>query len=164
MTRAELEQAVSDSLPRWLRMAQRLSGDPEIAEEAVQDALVRVARSWKSFRGQAALETWVARIVIHCVRDRMRVRRIRPVRAEAAEGVATDSRGPVETAMASEQQLRVRAAIGDLPDRQREVLSLTIWETRSPAEVAELLEINLQNVYATLHAARQRLKEVLREA
>ena len=164
LTRADLEQAVSDALPRWLRMAQRLSGDPEVAEEAVQDALVRVARSWTSFRGEAALETWIARIVIHSVRDRMRARRSQPVRSDRVAGITSNSRGPVETALACEQQQRVREAIGDLPDRQREVLSLTIWETRSPAEVADLLEINVQNVYATLHAARQRLKDVLRDA
>ncbi|QDV13520.1 ECF RNA polymerase sigma factor SigW [Rosistilla oblonga] len=163
LSHATLEQAVSELLPYWLRMAQRLSGDPEIAEEAVQDALVRVAKSWKGFRGQATLQTWVGRIVIHCVRDRMTARKQPTGCQEAAPDVVAKSRGPVEELLASEQQQRVRTAIGLLPDRQREVLTLTIWEAKSVAEVGELLEISTQNVYATLHVARQRLKEILRE-
>ncbi|QDV70184.1 ECF RNA polymerase sigma factor SigW [Rosistilla carotiformis] len=163
LSRASLEQAVSDSLPYWLRMAQRLSGDSEIAEEAVQDALVRVAKSWKSFRGQSAIETWVGRIVIHSVRDRLAARRPSLQNGDEAGSIESTARGPMEELLAVEQQQRVRAAIATLPDRQREVLTLTIWEAKSATEVAELLEINTQNVYATLHAARQRLKEILRE-
>ena len=50
----------------------RLTGDPDRAEEIVGETLVRVSRSWKSFRGEARFRTWLYRIVINVFRDGVR--------------------------------------------------------------------------------------------
>jgi hypothetical protein len=68
------DRLMREHLPAAQRFAMRLTGDPHEAEEVVQDALLRVARSWQTFRGEASFRTWMLRIVIHAAHDR-RVRR-----------------------------------------------------------------------------------------
>ncbi|MEZ6090050.1 MAG: sigma-70 family RNA polymerase sigma factor [Pirellulaceae bacterium] len=153
---AELEHRIHDALPRLLRLATRLSGNADVAEDALQDALLKVSRSWKRFRGEAALETWMTRILIRCVADQLRKR------GRLHESIQEDNRqdvsrqlGPVEQTLADERREQVRLAIGQLPDRQREVLALSLWEGKSTEQIAELLRISKQNVYANLHASAQ---------
>jgi RNA polymerase sigma-70 factor, ECF subfamily len=65
----ELDRLVTQHLPWALGFATRLTGTPDAAEEVLQEALVRVARSWKSFRKEAEFRTWLFRIVINAFRD-----------------------------------------------------------------------------------------------
>ena len=163
LTDAELERHIDEALPRLLRIATRISGNAHVAEDALQDALLKVSRSWKQFRGEAALETWITRILIHSVADQLKRRRraIKSLQDDCSN--ISQELGPVEQTLADERQERVRAAIGSLPDRQREVLTLSLWEGMTTDQIADLLQINKQNVYANLHAARSRLKQLLKD-
>ena len=67
--RRMVDQLVVAHLPAALRLAQRLVGDPDQAEEVVQDALCRVLSQWKSFRGESTFGTWMLQIVVN-VADR----------------------------------------------------------------------------------------------
>lgn len=162
LSEAELQAAVRDSLPRLLRLAQRLAGEEELAEEAVQDALLRIARSWRLFGGRSALETWMATIVIRCVRDgiKKRTRERANFHDPCHHPEPVDGREPPppRVAMCAEMQRALRAAVALLPDRQREVFALVVWEQMSADEVGKMLRIDRQNVYASLHAARSRLR------
>ncbi|HEV8003265.1 MAG TPA: sigma factor, partial [Planctomycetaceae bacterium] len=53
----ELDRLVSEHLSAALRFATRLTGDVDAAEDVLQEALVRVARSWKTFRREAQFQT-----------------------------------------------------------------------------------------------------------
>lgn len=161
LSESELERAVESAIPMLLRVANRVSGHPDIAEEAVQDALLRVARSWRSFRGEASLETWLCRIVIHAVRDRIGKLRGHTSLSESEDLVDYGSNRPEGHAIERERQQAVRDAVSRLPDRQREVLSLMMWEANSAKQVADLLEISVANVHANLHEAKKRLKVLL---
>lgn len=155
----DLDQLVIEHLPAALRFAVRLTGDPDAAEEIVQEALTRVAAAWGSLRGEAEFRTWLFRIVINVFRDRQRTRsKLRPFL-----GDVEDSRSdqPESMAMAAELGLLIADRIRALPPRQREVLVLHVYEYLSVGEVAELLQITEANVYSTLHLARQRLREEL---
>lgn len=161
MTESEWEQAVASAIPMLLRLARRLSSDDEVAEEAVQDALLKASRRWKAFRGEAKLETWLSRIVIHAVRDRIAKKKRHTVDDRQVDELCSAQRGPQDIAIAAEERSRVQAAVARLPSRQREVLTLMTWEALTPAEVSELLDITVQNVHANLHAARKQLKQLL---
>lgn len=67
----ELDRLVTQNLSSALRFAIRLTGTVDAAEDVLQEALVRVARSWKSFRKEAEFRTWLLRIVINVFRDRL---------------------------------------------------------------------------------------------
>ncbi len=69
-----LDRLVQMHLNDALQLAVRLSGGPDSAEEIVQEALLRVAKNWKTFRGEAAFRTWLFRIVINVFRDWLKQR------------------------------------------------------------------------------------------
>lgn len=154
-----LDRLVERHLDETLRFAIRLTGDPHAAEEVVQDAMLRVARSWKTFRGEAQFRTWLFRIVINVFRDRLSRRTSEnEIPADVPDLRIAD---PAAEALLNELNRLVAAKVSALPPRQREVLVLITYEGLTPGEVAELLGISEANVYSTLHAARQRLRKEL---
>ena len=152
---AAFDRLVVEHLPALLRFAVRLTGDRESAEDVVHDALVRAARGWEAFRGEAAFRTWFSRIVINAYRDRLRRRPLEPIVEEASDGGAGE---PLAAVLAGELNEIVARCVSALPPRQREVLVLSVYEDFTATQVAEVLKISEANVYSTLHLARQRLK------
>lgn len=172
LSEPEFARAVADALPQLVCVAKRLSGDDEIAAEAVQNALLKASKSWRRFRGDSQVNTWLTRIVIHCVRDAITIdtRRTNHCTVLPSEELETQSNyrsknqgDPTRHVLDNEQQQAIRDAVRQLPHRQREVFSLVIWQSMKPTEVAELLEIETQNVHATMHAARKRLQTLLKK-
>src|SRR4051794_6345658 len=53
------DRLMREHLPAAHRFAMRLTGEPHEAEEVLQDALLRVARSWQTFRGESSFRTWL---------------------------------------------------------------------------------------------------------
>ncbi len=161
-TSSSLDRLVREHLPATLAFATRLCGDVDMAEEIVQEALVRAVRSWASFRGESAFRTWLLRIVINVFRDRLKATSdvVASLDDDCQLPDATSAR-PDETAMAGELAHLVADEVSRLPPRQREVLVLSVYEGLSAREVAAVVGIREANVYSTLHAARARLKEKL---
>jgi RNA polymerase sigma-70 factor (ECF subfamily) len=153
--RHAVDQLVVAHLPAALRLAQRLTGNPEAAEEIVQEALCRVLGRWKSFRGEASFRTWMMQIVVNAARDR--VRRHRESSELPAELCESDVAEPNEQAAAAELSQIIQATIDRLPERQREVALLSLGEGLSASEVAYILETTEANVHTCLHLARKRI-------
>ncbi|MEO1528769.1 MAG: sigma-70 family RNA polymerase sigma factor [Planctomycetota bacterium] len=166
LTEAEFTRAVSDAMPRLVAIARRLSGSDELAQESVQNALLRASKSWRRFRGQSEIETWITRIVIRCVRDVIaREQRqktlVQPFAEQQDQRVRDVSGGPSQQALDRELEDVVREAVRCLPERQREVFALATWQGLAASEIAELLQIKHGAVHSNLHAARSRLRELL---
>ncbi len=70
--RQTVDQLVVEHLPAALRFTKRLTNDPDTAGEIVQEALCRVLKRWKTFRGEASFSTWLMQIVVNVDRDRRR--------------------------------------------------------------------------------------------
>ena len=157
--RANFDRLVLELLPDALRFATRLTGNPDAAEDVLQDSLVRASRSWRTFRQDSSLRTWLFRIVINVFRDRLAAR----APAETLpERLQDDRQIDVSTlAMAAELGRIIAREVSALPPRQREVLVLLSFEQLEASEVANLLEISVANVHATLHVARARLQKRL---
>lgn len=157
---ASLDRLVLEHMSEALRFATKLVGDPDRAEEIVQEALVRVVRSWTGFRGTAAFRTWLFRIVINVFRDRLAATSLPTTSLDEESGDLIDQAqfGPPQAAMATELRETIRREVSRLPPRQREVLVLISYEGLSVREVAEVAEISEANVYSNLSAARARLK------
>lgn len=157
--RNAIDRLVVEHLPMALRMALRLAGDADVAEDLVQETLCRVLRQWRSYRGEASFRSWLLQILVNVDRDRRR-RRTHLSIADDDEAEAR-SANVAEAATAAELQVRVRNEIDRLPERQREVALLSWGEGLAAGEIAAALEITEANVYATLHAARKRLAQTL---
>lgn len=151
---------VRDFLERGFHLALRFCNDAVLAEDLLQEAMLRIARNRHQFRRQCSVATWMTRVVINVCRDwRRNQNRQLPRQVDWDE-----SQLPVEPQNVldvQEQQRRIRRLVDRLPDRQREVLVLTVWQQLSAEEVAECLQITKQNVYSNLSVARTQLQKWL---
>jgi RNA polymerase sigma factor (sigma-70 family) len=147
---ARIETLYRDRGGDYFRFAVARTGNPEIAQDAVQEGFARAIRARRAFRGAGSLDAWVARCVINAAND-------------LAEPRKTDSQqesGGGEQVLADQS---VRAAIRSLPIRQREALFLRFYLDLDYASIAELLSVEVGTVSATLHAARVALAQSLKE-
>ena len=116
-------------------VALRTTGNRELASDCLQDAFISAFRRADSYRGEAAVTTWLHRIVVNACLDRLR--RDRPTTAlpERELPDRTDAHGQVET------RLDVREALARLPEGQRMALVLVDMHGLSVAEAATILEV-----------------------
>jgi len=144
----------------------RLTHDAQEAEELSQMGFVSAYRALRGFRGESSFKSWLYRIFINHYRDRMR----RTRRAEARLQVVrdeTERRQAVEVEQseihASELSDLVKTKVELLPDRQREVLVLHLYQSLDYHEIAGALGCTYDDVKMNLCLARKRLKEELKE-
>ena len=155
---------------RLYRIARSILRDDAEAEDALQEAYIRAFTSLDSFRGEARLGTWLARIVMNEALGRLRRRK--PTIdfdnfAKTQEGSAEIIRFPAanpdldpETAMAQREiRALLERAIDALPEAFRTVLVARLIEGMSVEETAELIGIRPETVKTRLHRARRLLKD-----
>ena len=143
---------------RLWAVALRTLSDREEAADALQDALVSAYRRAGSFRGDAAVTTWLHRIVVNACLDRVRRARARPTvplpEQEPASG--RDDHASTEAA------LDVRAALARLPETQLAALVLVDMHGLSVAEAAAVLEVAEGTVKSRCSRGRATLAGLLR--
>jgi len=158
LDRAGVDRLVVEHLPAVLGLAQRLTGNADLAEDLVQEALCRVLKRWPSFRGECQFRTWMMQIVVNADRD-FRRRESRRKTEQTEQLAETPSREPEASDRVAAADLagRVRQVIAGLPDRQREVALLCLGEGMAAGEAAEVLQTTVANVHTCLHLARKRI-------
>lgn len=158
---AELARRHRDRL--WA-VALRTTGDREDAADALQDALVKAFRAGgpggdNAFRGEAAVTTWLHRIVVNACLDRARRRAVRPA-VPLPEHDLADQRP--DQISARETALDVQAALATLPVEQRAALVLVDMYGWSVQEAARVLECPTGTVKSRCARGRARLLPLLR--
>jgi RNA polymerase sigma-70 factor (ECF subfamily) len=153
---------------RLYRLALRVTRDPGLAEDAVQEAFASALENAASFRGEARLSTWLYRIVYTKAVDLLRRRRREaPLEDDPAELGPDDERlahapswaSPPDAQLAStEVRAALEEALGVLTPLQRAVFELRELEGRPTEEVAGALGISPGAVRVHLHRARLRLR------
>ncbi len=152
-------------LGRTVRIAARLLGTPNDAEEIAQEAFVRVWRSAANWRpigagGSASFLTWFHRIVLNLVIDLKR--RKAPLQLDETYDAVDESDDSFTQLSARQLAQTVSSAIGRLPERQKIALTLCFFEGMSNAEAGHLLGSTVKGVESLLVRARCRLKVELR--
>jgi len=141
------------------RLAYRLCGDPDLAEDLTQDVFVKVFRSLGQFRGDSAFSTWVHRIAVTVSLNAMRkVRRLREREVDLDE--AHQHEFPPD-AIDPELRARLAEAIETLPDGIRVALVMHALEGYTHAEIGKALGIAEGTSKAKVFDARARLKKAL---
>jgi RNA polymerase sigma-70 factor (ECF subfamily) len=159
---------------RLWAVALRTTGDREEAADALQDALIAAFRRADSYRGDAAVTTWLHRIVVNAALDRLRRRKAlrlvdRPpddhdgVGAQEAARDSATTGDPVEAAEQADRRHKVLLALARLPEDQRCALVLVDMEGYSVEETAELLGVPPGTVKSRCSRGRARLRGVLEE-
>jgi RNA polymerase sigma-70 factor, ECF subfamily len=146
---------------RLWAVALRTLGDREDAADAVQDALLSAYRGAASFRGGAAVTTWLHRIVVNACIDLVRRRAARPVSA-LPDNIADQASGR-DVVGDRETSLAVTAALRTLPVEQATALVLIDVEGFSVAEAAEILDVATGTVKSRCARGRARLVPLLQD-
>jgi RNA polymerase sigma factor (sigma-70 family) len=148
---AEIEALYRQRYSRFLRVAMATLGDVERARDAVHEAFVRAIKSRDDFRGDGSLESWVWRTLVNvCLADARR----QPLPLADMEAATQTEQGDWP---------ELRAAIAELPERQRLTLFLRHYADLDYDSIAVALGVARGTVAASLHAAHSQLREALGE-
>lgn len=160
--RAVTAAALCAEAPRLRRLAHRLLGwraSGHDLDDVVQDCLLAAWRHRATFRGDAALSTWLVRIALRTVQTHARRR---AVRQRLFGWWFVEPTAPANDA-ADDRLVRTRTALQRLAHADREVLVLRYLEQRSIDECAALLACSRAALDARLSRARRRLRALLPE-
>ena len=159
------DRAAFDTLVRrhqrgvWRMVRRYLKSDAD-ASDVTQQVFVRAFRGLAAFRGAASVRSWLYRIAINCslswIRDH---KREQPAEIEDHQLVA-DAVAPGRISE-SEDGLRLRGAIAQLPPKQKLVLELRVFDDLSFKEVAELADCSENTAKVNFHYAVKRLRDIL---
>ncbi|HVE20452.1 MAG TPA: sigma-70 family RNA polymerase sigma factor [Acidocella sp.] len=158
--RRAFDEIVTRHGPFALRVAARLIPDPKVAEDVVQEAMLRAWSQAGRFDPQRArLTTWLYRILVNLCIDHRRRRRFEPL----PEGFdAVDPAAGIDEVMESDERVRAFAkVVKSLPARQRAAITLVYDEGMSGAEAARVLGMSAKAVERLLSRARAYLREHL---
>lgn len=153
---------------RLFRLARSILRDDAEAEDVLQESYIRAFNRLDTFRGDAALSTWLSRIVINEALGRLRKARAPTIPLDALPRATADiilfpsnaGQNDPERTMAQREILQfVERAIDNLPDAFRTVLMARLVEGMSIEETADLLSIRPETVKTRLFRAREKLRE-----
>jgi RNA polymerase sigma-70 factor, ECF subfamily len=159
------DRAAFDTLVRrhqrgvW-RIVRRYVRSDADASDVTQQVFVRAFKGLASFRGAASLRSWLYRISINCSLSWLRDHR-REQPAEIDDHALVEA--PIAHARISAGQdgLALRAAIEQLPPKQKLVLELRVFDDLSFKEVAELADCSENTAKVNFHYAVKRLRDIL---
>lgn len=145
---------------RLWAVALRTLGDREEAADAVQDACISAFRGADGYRGDAAVTTWLHRIVVNACLDRVRRRAARPAGPLPATGPGEPPE-PRDALAELDTTLAVEAALAELPVEQRAAIVLVDIEGHSVAAASAILGTAEGTVKSRCSRGRARLAVLL---
>ncbi|MDB4444136.1 sigma-70 family RNA polymerase sigma factor [bacterium] len=151
----------------------RIAG-PNDAEDIAQDVFDKISRSLEGFRGESKLSTWIYRIATNTAIDRLRSSVYKHSKGQSAIGEAAGPEAqsvwaapkPIatdQTLIRKEMSECVIEFIDDLPPDYKAVIVLSELEGLANKDIADILEISLDNVKMRLHRARAKLRAALND-
>jgi RNA polymerase sigma-70 factor (ECF subfamily) len=170
--RVRFEEEALELADQMYRVARRLVGSREEAEDLVQDAYARAFRSWRSFRPGTNLRAWLFRILTNLNIDRGRREQRAPDTQPIEEGDyylynrleenggATD----VDEVVERLSQDSIVQALSAVPHDFRDVIVLVDIGDFSYQDAAQILDIPVGTVMSRLHRGRRILKQALAES
>lgn len=151
------DRFVIDHSRTLLRSANLLCGDCGLAEDLLQQTLLRTAGRWQAAR--EAPEAYARRVLINLSRDLRRSARRRPSERPLSE--ARSAAGGLDAIHAVTERDAVIRALRQLPTRQREVLVLRFYADLSVAETAEAIDASEGTVKSYTSRALAHMRELL---
>ena len=167
--RGALEVLLARHLDRVHAICRRVTGHPEDALDATQEALIAVTRGLHRYDGRSLFTTWLYRVATNAALDELRRRKRRPEPAELSDdrpgrggpfGGAAGS-APVESAVVA--RLDVDAALARLSPEFRAAVVLRDLCDLDYAEIAEVLDVPVGTVRSRIARGRAAIADQLRE-
>lgn len=163
---------VASQQRRAVRVAFQYLRDAHDADEAVQDAFVKVFTHITTYREELPFEVWFTRILVNACLDlrKSRARRLRwvlpierrPGAAESLPHEAVDQAPTAEDRLVSDARIReIAAAVDQLPERQRTVFMLCHFGEQATSQVSRTLGLSEATVRVHLFRAVRKLRRLL---
>ena len=149
------------------QLCYRFVGNHEDASDLSQDVFLRAYRGMRTFRGQSTVATWLYRIGVNVCLNRVNAKTTLGTLTESMdERQFVDERvvSASDRMLREERGARVRAAIAQLPPKQRTTLILRTYHEMSHQEIADVLGSSVSAVKANFFHALRTLKKLLGEA
>jgi RNA polymerase sigma-70 factor, ECF subfamily len=156
------------------RLAYRMTGNANEAEEVVQESFVRAYQKLGQFAGNANFGTWVFRIAANYAIDRMRQRKVEESRTAAPSRAGQDSLeldpvqqvqdaapSPERLAASAQLSAKMQAALAELSPAERTAIVMRHWEGCGIEEIAAVLKLNTNAAKNTVFRAVQKLRRTL---
>ena len=158
----QVAKELSEPLRRYLR---RYSGDDTLAEDLLQETLIRIVRGLPSFEGRASVKTWAFSIATRVAADHFRkpANRVQIVEFDESAEVSDAESGVVEDHITGEMNACIRQVIDSLPEDYRAALVLHDLEGLTAVQIAEVCGCSVPTAKIRIHRARLRLKEALQQ-
>ena len=156
--------------PKILHYISRLTSDNE-AEDITQEVFEKINRGLSGFKGKSQLSTWIYRIATNAALDRLRSPSFKRNTEELTEASDNNNvwtnhkKAPVDQQLIRKEMSEcVQEHIDKLPSDYKAVILLSEQEGLTNQEIADILQVSLDNVKIRLHRARVSLKKILDEA
>ena len=146
------------------RLAYRLTGNEQDAEDVVQETFLRAYKQLENFESRASFGTWLYRIVANCAVDMIRGRQARQKHLwtepfdVSTSAHASEQPGPERLAESSEVQRRVAAALDGLSPLERAAFALRHYEGRSIDEICRTLNLGTSAAKQAIFRAVKKLR------
>jgi RNA polymerase sigma-70 factor (ECF subfamily) len=145
------------------RMAYRMTGNEQDAEDVVQETFLKAYRGMDRFDSRASFSTWVFRIASNCAIDLLRKRKRRPEAPAFADGpdgpgASSADPSPQDAAQGSEIGRRVNGALAALTPQERTAFVLRHFEGQPIEEIARLLGVRANAAKQTVFRAVRKLR------
>jgi len=152
---AQLRARVEAQREPLYRLAHSWCRDAGLADDLVQEALLRALDRAAQLDDPQRLKSWLCAILANCLKDHFR--RVRPLEP-LDEDMPAQGETPEAASASSQLAARVRAEVERLPLGQRQVVALVDLEGFSYAEVGQILEVPIGTVMSRLCRAREALR------
>lgn len=151
---------VDRHLKRVHGLAYRALGSRTEAEDVTQESMLRAWRQLPDWQpGVARFSTWLQRVTLNLVNDRLRARR-EQISLEQIELVSS-APGPDRQLASEQRSARVQNALQRLPERQRDALLLCHFDGQGNIEAAATLGISIEALESLLARGRRKLRDEL---
>ena len=148
---------------RMYAVALRMCGNPEDAQDCLQEAMLRVYRSIGGFKAQSSFSTWLYRITMNTCLDELRRRKSRPNVSldglvDSGWSTADGQESPEQHALRSEARAALEKSIQELPEDMRAAVVLRDIYGYAYDEIAAQLNANVGTIKSRISRARERLR------
>lgn len=159
------EDVANELSPFLSHYLQRVVQDRGIAEDLLQQTLLRIARGLPDFDGRSSVKTWAYTIATRVAMDHFRKGRTEPLVVDEAEAADVEDDAPTpEQRLALEQMNAcVREVVATLPEEYRTAILLHDFSGLSARETATACGCSEANAKVRIHRARAKLKQALQK-
>jgi RNA polymerase sigma factor (sigma-70 family) len=144
-----------------LTLAKGLLNNQEAAEDVVHDVFVSFARSARQFQLTGSLRGYLATCVINRVRDKIRAQTRKDQALESANPAISNSANPEQCVIETEELMRLRKALSQIPYEQREAVMLHLKGDMKFREIAKLQGVSISTIHGRYRYGLDKLRSML---